>query len=155
MADVVQVLTLAQASKIVDEALSVARQAKMQPMTVVVLDAGGHVVCCKKEDQSGIMRFEVAFGKAWGSLGMGRPSRMFEQMAAQRPHFVNSLASASQGRLVPVGGGVLILNSEKRVIGAVGVTGDTSDNDELCAIRAIRSVGLMSNPEKEVEAKPA
>lgn len=153
MPDVVHILTLAQASKIVDEALSVARAAKMSPMTVVVLDAGGHVVCCKKEDQSAIMRFEVGFGKAWGALGMGRPSRMFEQMAAQRPHFVNALAAVSAGRLVPVGGGVLIRNSEKRVIGAVGVTGDSSDNDELCAIRAIRSVGLVPDPEKEVEPK--
>lgn len=141
-------LTLAQGGAIVDEALAVARAAKMLPLTVVVLDAGGHVVCCKREDGSGILRFEVAFGKAWGALGMGRPSRIFEEVAAQRPHFVNSLAAASTGRFVPAAGGVLIL-AGKQVIGAVGISGDTSDNDEICAVRAIRSAGLESNPEKE------
>ncbi|OFZ73239.1 MAG: GlcG protein [Betaproteobacteria bacterium RBG_16_64_9] len=153
MAEVVNVLTLAQASRILDEALATARAMKMMPMTVAVLDAGGHLIAYKKEDNSGILRFEIAFGKAWGALGMGRPSRMFEQMAQQRAHFVNALAVASGGRLVPVAGGVLIRNSEKRVIGAVGISGDTSDNDEICAIRGIRAAGLVSDPEKEPETK--
>ena len=153
MADVVHVLTLAHASKIVDEALSTARAMKMNPMTVAVLDAGGHLVAYKKEDNSAIMRFEVAFGKAWGALGMGRSSRMLEQMAQQRSHFVNALASASGGRMIPVAGGMLVRNSENRVIGAVGISGDTSDNDEICAIRGIRAAGLVPEPEKEPELK--
>ena len=74
---------------------------KLQPMVVCVLDAGGQVVVYKREDNSALLRFEVAYGKAFGSLGMGRPSRAFGQMAAERPHFVNSLVGASNGRLVP------------------------------------------------------
>ena len=148
MADpVVHFLTLAHASKIVDEVLAESRSMKLNPMVVAVLDAGGQLVAYKREDNSALLRFEVAFGKAWGALGMGRPSRAFGQMAAERPHFVNSLAVISGGRLVPVAGGVLIRNSEKRVIGAVGTSGDTSDHDETVAIRAIKAAGLLSDPE--------
>jgi uncharacterized protein GlcG (DUF336 family) len=139
-------LTLAQASTIVDEALVAARAADLEPMTVVALDAGGHVVACKREDRSGILRFEVAFGKAWAALGMGRPSRDFESMSAARPAFVNSLAAVAQGRFVPVPGGVLVLGDDERIIGAVGVSGDTSAADETCAIAGIRAAGLLSNP---------
>jgi uncharacterized protein GlcG (DUF336 family) len=147
MADVVHYLTLAHATKIMDEVLAQSRAMKLNPMVVAVLDAGGHLISYKREDQSAILRFEVAFGKAWGALGMGRPSRAFGQMATERPHFVNSLAAVSGGRLVPVAGGVLIRNSEKRIIGAVGTSGDTSDNDEAVAIKAIKAAGLVSDPE--------
>lgn len=150
MAEVVQHLTLAAANKIADEVLAQSRAMKLQPMVVCVLDAGGQVVVYKREDNSALLRFEVAYGKAFGSLGMGRPSRAFGQMAAERPHFVNSLVGASNGRLVPVAGGVLIRNSEKRIIGAVGTSGDTSDNDETVAIKAIKSAGLLSDPENPV-----
>jgi uncharacterized protein GlcG (DUF336 family) len=147
MAEVVHHITLATANKIADEVLSQSRVLKLNPMVVIVLDAGGQVVVYKREDNSALLRFEVAYGKAFGSLGMGRPSRAFGQMATERPHFVNSLVGASGGRLIPVAGGVLIRNSEKRIIGAVGTSGDTSDNDELVAIKAIKSVGLISDPE--------
>jgi uncharacterized protein GlcG (DUF336 family) len=147
MPDVVHHLTLAHATKIVDEALAQSRVMKLNPMVVIVLDAGGQVVVYKREDNAPLLRFEVAFGKAWGALGMGRPSRAFGQMAAERPHFVNALVGASGGRLIPVAGGVLIRNSEKRIIGAVGTSGDTSDNDEIVAIKAIKSVGLASEPD--------
>ena len=144
---VVHFLTLAHASKIIDEALAQSRSLKLNPMVVAVLDAGGQLVAYKREDNSALLRFEVAFGKAWGALGMGRPSRAFGAMATERPHFVNSLAAASGGRLIPVAGGVLIRNAEKRIIGAVGTSGDTSDNDETVAIRAIKAAGLASDPE--------
>lgn len=147
MAEVVHHLTLAHATKIADEVLAQSRALKLNPMVVAVLDAGGQLVVYKREDNSALLRFEVAFGKAFGALGMGRPSRAFEQMAQGRPHFVNSLVGASGGRLIPVAGGVLIRNSEKRVIGAVGTSGDTSDNDEIVAIKAIKAAGLMSDPE--------
>ena len=147
MADVVHYLTLAHASKIVDETLAQSRALKLNPMVVAVLDAGGQLVAYKREDNSSLLRFEIAFGKGWGALGMGRPSRAFEKMAGERAHFVNALAAASDGRLVPVAGGVLIRNSEKRIIGAVGVSGDTSDNDEKVAILAIKAAGLSSEPE--------
>lgn len=139
-------LTLAQASVIVDQALVAGRAARLAPLTVVALDAGGHVVACKREDGSGIVRFEVAFGKAWAALGMGRPSRDFEALSGSRPAFVGALASVAQGRFVPVPGGVLVLGPDQRVIGAIGVSGDTSDADEACAIAGIGAIGLPSNP---------
>ena len=102
------VITLAQASTIVDVALNTARDAKFASLTVAVLDAGGHLVAFKREDRSGIMRFDIAFGKAWGALGMGFGSRTLAGRAARQQLFYTTLASVSQGRLVSVPGGVLI-----------------------------------------------
>lgn len=139
-------LTLDQAARIVDTAIAAARTAGLAPLTVVVLDAGGHVVACKREDGSGILRFEVAFGKAWAALGMGRPSRDLEVLAATRPAFVSALPAVAQGRFVPAAGGVLVLGINGRIIGAVGISGDVSDADEACAIAGIQAVALASNP---------
>src|SRR3977135_3231182 len=130
-------LTLAQASTIVDVALKTGRDAKYAALTVAVLDAGGHLVAFKREDRSGILRFNIAFGKAWGALGMGFGSRTPRGRAPQQPAFFNALAAASDGRLVPVPGGVLIRDAAGDIIGAVGISGDTSDNDEKCAIAGI------------------
>jgi uncharacterized protein GlcG (DUF336 family) len=143
-------VSLDQASKIVDAALVRGREANAQPLTVVVLDTGGHVVCCKREDSSGILRFEIAFGKAWGALGMGKPSRYLELVSVQRPVFISTLSGASGGRFIPVPGGVLILGAHEDIIGAVGISGDTSDVDEQCAIAGIHSVGLASDPPEPV-----
>jgi len=140
-------LTLAAGSRIVDEALAAGRALKLKPLSVAVLDAGGHLLAFKREDHSGILRFEVAFGKAWGALGMGRPSRGFEKVAMERPWFVNALVGASGGRLVPVAGGVLVRNADGETIGAVGISGDTSDADEICAIKGIKAAGLVPEPE--------
>ena len=142
----VHTVTLAIASKILDEALAAGRAMKLQPLSVAVLDGGGQLIAFKREDNSSLLRFEIAFGKAWASLGMGRPSRGFEKLALDRPHFVNSLVGASGGRFVPVAGGVLIRNEGGKIIGAVGISGDTSDNDEKCAIQGIQSAGLISDP---------
>jgi uncharacterized protein GlcG (DUF336 family) len=136
-------LTLEQASLIVDTALATAGRMKLKPMSVAVLDAGGHVIAFKKQDNSSLMRFEIAFGKAWGSLGVGRPSGAIAQMAEERPHFVSSLMAASGGRIVPVQGGVLIRSASGDILGAVGVTGDTSQNDEACAVAGIEAAGLQ------------
>lgn len=138
MADV----TLAQAEKIVDESLSQARQAGLAPMTVAVLDRGGHLVALKRENASGILRVEIATGKAWGALGMGFGSRELANRAPKNPLFITALTAASHGRVVPVPGGVLILDAERSIIGAVGISGDTSDADEKCAVAAIASIGL-------------
>ena len=94
------VITLAQASTIVDVALKKARDSSLQPLTVVVLDGGGHLVAFKREDKSGILRFDIAFGKAWGALGMGFGSRTLAARAAKTPQFFNMLAAASGGRMV-------------------------------------------------------
>jgi uncharacterized protein GlcG (DUF336 family) len=146
-------INLETGSKIVDEALKVARAERMNPMTVVVLDAGGHFVCGKREDKSALLRFEIAYGKAWGALGMGRNTRVLEQNAQQRPWFIGSLSATSLGNMVPVPGGVLIRNAAKDIIGAVGVTGDIADKDEICAVRAVKALGLVPDPENEPALK--
>ena len=139
-------VTLAQASTIVDAVLKKARELKQMPQTVVVLDTGGHVVCAKREDGSGIVRFEIAVGKAYGSLGMGWGSRTMMERAAQNPNFLTSIVVASGGRLVPNPGGVLIRNANNQVLGAVGISGDTGDNDEIIAVAGIEAAGLKADP---------
>jgi uncharacterized protein GlcG (DUF336 family) len=139
-------VTLAQASAIVDVALKKARELKQMPQTVVVLDAGGHVVCVKREDGSGIIRFEIAIGKAYGALGMGWGSRTMMERAAQNPNFLTGIVGASVGRLVPNPGGVLIRDGGGGVIGAVGISGDTGDNDEIIAVAGIEAAGLRADP---------
>jgi uncharacterized protein GlcG (DUF336 family) len=141
-------VTLEQAGKIVEAALATARRMKYEPMSVAVLDRGGHLVAFKREDGSGIMRYEIAVGKAWGALGMGRPSRVLNQMAIDRPFFIGALVGASGGRLVPVPGGVLIHDADGDLLGACGVSGDQSDPDERCAIEGVRAAGLSSLPAK-------
>jgi len=145
-------LTLAQASVIVDEALKAARSASLAPITVVALDAGGHIVAVKKEDNSSTLRVEIARGKAAAALGMGRSSRDLEGMGTARPVFVGSIAAASDGRFVPAPGGVLVLDANNTIIGAIGASGDTSDADERCVIAGIRAAGLASYP---AEPQPA
>ncbi len=139
-------VTLAQASSIVDATLKKARELKQMPQTVVVLDTGGHVVCAKREDGSGIIRFEAAIGKAYGALGMGWGSRTMMERAAQNPNFLTSIVAASGGRLVPNPGGVLIRDAGNAIIGAVGISGDTGDNDEIIAVAGITAAGLKADP---------
>lgn len=141
-------VTLAQASTIVDAALKKGRETNSAPLTVAVLDAGGHLVAFKREDKSGILRFDIAFGKAWGALGMGFGSRNLFGRAAQNPGFFTALAAASGGRLVPNPGGVLIRDAAGDIVGCVGISGDTSDRDELCAMAGIEAAGLKADPGK-------
>jgi uncharacterized protein GlcG (DUF336 family) len=139
-------VTLAQASTVVDAAIKTAREMNLAPITVAVLDAGGHLVAFKREDKSGILRYEIAYGKAWGALGMGFGSRTLFERAANAAQFFNALYAASGGRMVTNPGGVLIRNSGGDVIGAVGISGDTSDNDEACAVAGIKAAGLTADP---------
>ncbi|MGQ7791414.1 GlcG/HbpS family heme-binding protein [Faunimonas sp. B44] len=137
-------IMLQQASTIVDAALANGRAQNLVPLTVAVLDPGGHLVALKREDGSGILRVEIATGKAWGALGMGFGSRELAERAAKAPAFVNAIAAASQGRLVPAPGGVLIRNREGELLGAVGISGDVSDADEACAVAGIEAAGLVA-----------
>jgi uncharacterized protein GlcG (DUF336 family) len=137
-------INLNQASTIVDVALTKGRETNCAPLTVAVLDAGGHLVALKREDKSGILRFDIAFGKAWGALGMGFGSRELADRSAKNPLFFGVLATVSQGRLVPVPGGVLIKDASGSVLGAVGISGDTSDKDEVCAVAGIEAAGLKA-----------
>ena len=139
-------LSLAQAAAILDECLAVRQKEGLLPLAVALLDAGGQLVAFKREDGCGVMRYDIAFGKAWAALGMGMSTRLIRDRLANRPAFQSALASASDGRFIPVPGGVLILNEHKAVIGAVGVSGDASDRDEYCAIHAIQTAGLGCEP---------
>jgi uncharacterized protein GlcG (DUF336 family) len=139
-------ITLAQASTVVDAALAAARKAGLMPLTVAVLDAGGHLVALKREDKSGILRVEVATGKAYGALGMGVATRLLRDRLAERPNFVSGVAAASGGRFIPVPGGVLIRDKSGAIVGAVGISGDASDRDEYCAIEGVKAAGMTSDP---------
>lgn len=136
-------VTLAQASTIVDAALEKGHELDLHPLTVVVLDAGGHLVAMKRQDKSGILRTQIATGKAWGTLGMGFGGREFARRAAGGGGlFLTALMEASEGRVVPAPGGVLIRDAAGDIIGAVGISGDTSDKDEICAVAGIEAAGL-------------
>ena len=137
-------LTPAQASTIVDVALKKGRETNCAPLTVAVLDAGGHLVAFKREDKSGILRYDIAYGKAWGALGMGFGSRELSERSAKNPIFIGALTTIAQGRLVPVPGGVLIKDATGAVLGAVGISGDTSDKDEVCAVAGIEAAELRA-----------
>jgi uncharacterized protein GlcG (DUF336 family) len=142
-------VTLAQASTIVDTALKKARETNSQPLTVAVLDAGGHLVAFKREDKSGIMRFDIAFGKAWGALGMGVGSRSLAGRLPGAAHFFTALAAVSGGRFIPNPGGVLIRDASNNVVGAVGISGDVAERDEMCAVTGIEAAGLKADPGKD------
>ncbi len=139
-------LPLAAADTIIATALELGRGENMLPLTIVVLDAGGRLLAVKSEDGSGLLRFGIAFGKAWGALGMGISSRQIGERLGARPAFQNALAAASGGQLVPVPGGVLVEDGDGFAIGAVGISGDTSERDEYCAVGGIHGAGLASQP---------
>ena len=112
-----------------------------------MLDAGGHLKAFAREDGAGILRPQIAIGKAWGALGMGFGSRTFAKRLSDNPQqatFFNALAAASEGRIVPVPGGVLIKDGGE-VVGAVGISGDTSDKDEACALAGIEAAKLVGD----------
>ena len=141
-------LSLALAATIVDAALAKGRAMQFEPLTVVVLDAGGHMVALKREDKSGILRVEIATGKAYGALGFGFGSRELFDRSQKAPTFMTAMSAIAQGKFVPVPSGVLIRNSDGDVIGAVGISGDTSDNDEIAALAGIAAAGLKAQPGK-------
>jgi uncharacterized protein GlcG (DUF336 family) len=144
-------LPLAVAERIADATLAAGRAAGLLPLTVTVLDAGGHVVVLKREDGSGILRAAIAQGKAHGALGMGIGSRVIRDRLKERPAFQAAIAAASDGRFIPVPGGVLICRADGAAIGAVGVSGDASDKDEYAAIAGVSAAGLTPHPEHPVE----
>ena len=148
-------LNLDSAQKIVILALEKAREMGLEPMTVVVLDASGTWKAMGREDGSGIIRPDIAFAKAWGAVGMGLPTRELVRRQELNPLFFGSLNSISQGRLVANPGGVLIMDSES-ILGSVGVTGDTGDNDEIIAVHGIEAAGFRADcePDSTVRHSP-
>lgn len=138
-------ISVKDASTIVDAAIAKGRENSFEPLTVVVLDAGGHLVAAKREDESGILRVELATGKSYGALGFGLGSRELAKRSQKVPGFMSAASDASGGRCVPAPGGVLIKNLSGKVMGAVGISGDTGDNDEICAIAGIEAAGLIAD----------
>jgi uncharacterized protein GlcG (DUF336 family) len=142
-------ITLQQATTVVEAALRKGRETGCAPLAVAVLDDGGHLKAFAREDGAGIIRPQIAMGKAWGALGMGMGSRALARRVAEQPQqgpFFAALNAMSEGRVVPAAGGVLIRDGAGTVIGAVGISGDTSDKDEACAIAGIQAAGLSADP---------
>ncbi len=143
-------LTLENAEKILDGALQKARELNLNPMSVAVLDDGAHLKAfCRQDGPGAALRPRVAIGKANAAVGMGAiGSRVWEKAAQERPHFVQGLIGIAEGQFIPGRGGVIILDADNQVLGAVGVTGDLPDNDEAIAIAGIESAGLSYNTGK-------
>jgi uncharacterized protein GlcG (DUF336 family) len=148
-----QTIDLTQATSIVDKALAHGRAMGLPPLTVAVLDAHGCLVAFKREDGSSLLRPEIAQAKAYGTLAMGIGGRAIAQRAAVAPSFVAAVNALAGGRLIPVPGGVLIRSSTKAIIGAVGITGAISEQDEACAVAGIESVGLFADTGADPSAK--
>jgi len=138
-------IDLAHATVVVDKALAQGRSLGLPPLTVAVLDGSGCLVCFKREDGSSLLRPEIAQAKAWGALGMGMGSRALAQRASVQPAFISAVNALAGGRLIPVPGGVLIRSSDKSIVGAVGITGATSDQDEACAVAGIEAAGFSAD----------
>lgn len=137
-------ITLDQARAIIAGTLAEGRAQGFMPLSVVVLDAGGHLTAFEREDGSANKRFEIAHGKAHGCISIGKGGRWLEQMALNRPHFISAVAGAYDGKLIPVGGGILVNDDSGVTIGAVGISGDNSDNDEIAGLAGIASAGLTA-----------
>lgn len=137
------VITLQQAEDVIAGTLAEGSRLGLGPLTVAVLDLGGHVVALKRSDGSEYLRPSIAIGKAWGALGMGHAGRVLAERAAKMPVFFGALSDMSGGRMVPLPGGVLVRDVEGTILGAVGVSGDTADNDELAAVAGISGAGLL------------
>jgi uncharacterized protein GlcG (DUF336 family) len=135
-------LTLEKASTIVDQALAKARELKIRPLCVAVLDDGGHLKALKRADGASLLRPHIAIGKAWGAIGMGESSRHLGNRLKDRPSFLGALSDMSGGRVVPVPGGVLIMDGDA-IIGAAGASGASADEDEACVVAGIQAAGLQ------------
>lgn len=138
-------LTLAKANKIIENAISKARELDLESITVVVLDEAGHIKAMQREDGASMIRQQIATAKAWGAVNMGVSSRSLAGVALQRPDFMNALISVADGKIMPAPGGVLIRDADNNLIGAVGISGDSSDEDERCAIAGIEAVGFFAS----------
>ncbi|SDS65423.1 GlcG/HbpS family heme-binding protein [Pseudomonas granadensis] len=138
-------LTLKVAVNLVSEAISVGRGINAAPLTIAVLDTGGHLIALQREDGASLLRPNIAIGKAWGAIALGKGSRLLAQDAQQRPAFIAALNSLGQGSVVPAPGGVLIRDQAGALLGAIGISGDLSDVDEQVAIKAVEALDLRAD----------
>jgi uncharacterized protein GlcG (DUF336 family) len=138
-------ISLSRANRIISKAFAHASEQGFKPLAVVVLDSGGNMKAFQSQDGASNNRFEVARGKAKGSLAVGMGSRWLNAQAESRPHFLAGLASVVEGGIVPVPGGVIARDKQGRIVAAVGISGDTSDADEESAVAGIQAVNLIAD----------
>lgn len=138
-------ITLTQSNRIIEAIFSRGRELSCRPLSAVVVEPGAKVKAFQKEDGSSMMRFEMAYGKAYAALALGRSSKLVRVRAEERPMFMQYLIRASGDQLFPEGGGMLIRDKDGEVIGAVGVTGDTQERDEELAVHGIHAAGLETD----------
>lgn len=138
-------LTLARADVIASHAIEYARSASLRPVAVAVLDAAGSTLVVKREEDASLIRHEMAAAKAWGALALGYGSRELVRRNQVTPTFYTSLSIAASGKILPVLGGVLVRNAAGQVVGAVGLTGDSQENDDACAVAAVRHAGFIAD----------
>jgi uncharacterized protein GlcG (DUF336 family) len=135
-------VSLSQAQHIIAAALEKAVALNLQPLCVAVLDGGGHLIALARQDGASLLRPQIAIAKASGALSLGMSSRKIAEIAAERPSFIASLSGVATGGIIPAAGGVIITDTAGTPIGAVGITGDTSDHDEACALFGIAAEGF-------------
>ena len=138
-------LTLKVAVNLVEQAITTGRGINAAPLTIAVLDTGGHLITLQREDGASLLRPNIAIGKAWGAIALGKGSRLLALDAQQRPAFIAALNSMGQGSVVPAPGGVLIRDQAGNVLGAIGISGDLSDFDEQVAIKAVEALDLRAD----------
>jgi uncharacterized protein GlcG (DUF336 family) len=138
-------LSLNEANTIIAATFAAAKKHKCRPMSAIVLDAGGRVKAFQKQDNASMLRFEVCYGKAYGSLALGRPSKLVLQKANEKPLFMQSIENLADYPLFLEGGGQLIRDKAGEVMGAIGVTGDANEMDDICAIVGIHAAGLRAD----------
>jgi uncharacterized protein GlcG (DUF336 family) len=146
-------IDLQHATTIVDKALAHGRGMGLPPLTVAVLDGAGCLVSFKREDGSSLLRPQIAQAKAWGTLAMGIGSRALAQRAAAAPAFIAAVNNLADGRIIPVPGGVLIRDAHNAIVGAVGITGAVSEQDEACAVAGIEAAGYVADTGEPVAAR--
>jgi len=137
-------ISMENARTMIRKALAKGREMELKPLSVVVLDAGGHVKAFEREDGAAPGRFAIAHGKAYGAVMLGMPGSAQMARAEQQPYFMAAVNGVYGGQVIPVPGGVLVRDNHGAVIGAVGVTGDTSDNDAICAVAGIEAADLSA-----------
>ena len=136
-------ITLDEAMTIINECFAAAKSRKLRPLTAVILDAGGRLKAALKQDGCALLRFEIAYGKAYASLSMGRPSRLVLQKQREKPVFMENLMELADGPMFLEAGGQLIRDPSGEIVGALGVTGDVNEVDDLCAMDGIRAGGFL------------
>lgn len=137
-------ISLDQANSIIAAALAKGQELALKPLSIVVLDAGGHVIAFQRQDGASHARFQIAHGKAAAALALGVSSRKVSDMAIERPWFIGAFAASAAHPVIPAAGGNIVVDAQGAPIGAVGVTGDTSDNDEICTLAGILAAGLSA-----------